>query len=80
MVRDTHRWLVIVDVAPTGVYQAVDGTLRNLGFVEILPCVYQSRWLALELPRLKRELRRARRKGVGRVAIARLTRQGLSVF
>lgn len=73
----TDRWLVLVDVAPASVRDAVDRTLRNLGFVEILPCVYRSRWLEPELPKLRRALRHARRRGVGRIALARLDRKGL---
>lgn len=73
----TGRWLVLVDVAPVSVRDTVSRTLRDEGFVEILPCVYKSHWLEPELPRLKRVLRHARRRGAGRIGIARLDRKGL---
>jgi hypothetical protein len=71
------RWLVLVDVAPATVRDSVDRALRDTGFVEVMPCVYRSRWMEPDLLRLKRALRQAKRKGVGRVAVGRLDAKGL---
>ncbi len=71
-------WLVVVDVAPSSVRDKVDRSLRNLGFIEILPCIYRSHWLDHERLKLERTLRHARRQGVGRIAIGRLDRKGLN--
>lgn len=78
MVNDD--WLVLVDVAPSLVRDKVDRALRNLGFVETMPCVYRSHWLDPERPKLERVLRYARRRGVGRIGIARLDRKGLTII
>lgn len=72
-----RTWLVIVDVAPSAVRARVDRSLRNLGFVEILPCVYRSHWLDPVRLKLERTVRNARRHGIGRIVIARLDRKGL---
>ncbi|MCH7664327.1 MAG: hypothetical protein IH936_00140 [Acidobacteria bacterium] len=66
--------------APARAQDAADRVLRNVGFVEILPYVYRSRWMEPDLPKLKRALRRARRRGVGQIAIARLDRKGLTML
>lgn len=71
------RWLVVVDVAPAAVRDAVDRILRNQGFIEVLPCVYRSHWLDPKPSRLRRTLGQARRRGVGRIGVARLDSNGL---
>lgn len=73
----TGRWLVLVDLAAVTVREAVYRALRNLGVVEILPCVYRSKWLEPDLRQLQRILGQARRRGVGRLAVGRLKRRGL---
>lgn len=73
-------WLVIVDVAPCRVRDRIDRTLRNLGFVQVLPCIYRSRWLDPERSKIMAPLRAAVRQGVGRIAVARLDRNGLDLI
>lgn len=68
----TGRWLVLVDVAPATVRSRIERSLRDLGFVEVLPCAWESRWLVVEQKRLRAAIRGARRGGVGRVLIVRL--------
>lgn len=67
-------WLVIVDVAPSTVRDAVDRALRDLGFVETLPCVYRNAWGEPDAAKLKVTLKSAKRRGVGRIAVARVRR------
>jgi hypothetical protein len=66
------RWLVVVDVAPSTVRDAVDRALRDLGFIEVMPCVYRNAWGEPDTGKLRAALRQAKRRGVGRVAIVRV--------
>jgi hypothetical protein len=68
----TGRWIVILDVAPTRVRDAADRALRDLGFVEIMPCVYRNAWGDPPRDTLRATLRRAKRRGIGRIAIVRI--------
>lgn len=71
-------WIVVVDIGPSAVRDRLDRALRNLGFIEVLPCVYRSHWLDPKRERLQRTLRSARRRSFGRVAIGRFDRKGLT--
>lgn len=70
----SSRWMVVVDVAPDKVRRKLDSTLRDLGFEEILPCVYTDRWTPPDRGALQRKLRPTLRGGVGRILICRLGR------
>lgn len=68
----TGRWIVIVDVAPVAVRDAADRVLRDFGFVEIMPCVYRSAWGDPAAHELRVALRRVKRRGIGRIGLARI--------
>ena len=65
-------WLVVVDVAPAPVRDAVDRALRDFGFVEVMPCVYRNAWGDPQPGKLRAALCRAKRRGVGRIFMARV--------
>ena len=80
MVSAEGRWLVLVDVAPSSVHRTIDHALRDRAFIEILPCVYQSHWIEPDLPKLRRTLNHARRRGIGRIVLGHLDQRGLIVL
>lgn len=67
-------WVVVVDVAPTSTYRKVEQALRDLGFEEVLPCVFTDRWRAPDRRVLDKRLTAAVRGGVGRVLVCRTGR------
>jgi len=67
-------WVVVVDVAPASTYRKVEQALRDLGFEEVLPCVFTDRWKAPSREALARRLGAAVRGGVGRVLVCRTGR------
>ena len=68
------NWVVVVDVAPHTHYRKVAGALRDLGFEEVLPCVFTDRWTAPRRDKLERHLKASVRGGVGRVLVCRTGR------
>ncbi len=68
------NWVVIVDVAPASTYRKVEQALRDLGFEEVLPCVFSDKWKPPRRDALDRRLKTAVRGGVGRVLVCRTGR------
>lgn len=68
------KWVVVVDVAPKTTYGRVDRVLRDLGFEEVLPCVYTDSWKPPRRDALQRRIKTALRGGVGRVLVCRTGR------
>jgi hypothetical protein len=67
-------WVVVADVEAAATQQRVAGCLRDLGFGDILPCVFTDRWTPPRRDALERHLGRALRGGVGRVLVCRTGR------
>ena len=63
---------MLVDVAPSTVRDAVDRALRDLGMVEVMPCVYRNCWGELARGKLVGAIRQAKRRGVGRVVVVQV--------
>ena len=68
------RWLIAVDVAPDRVRCKLDRALRDLGFEEVLPCIYMDRWTPPTRDVLQRKLKPVIRSGVGKVLVCRMGR------
>ena len=68
------NWVVVVDVAPRTAYRKVERALRDLGFEEVLPCVFTDRWTAPRRDKLERHIKAGVRGGVGRVLVCRTGR------
>lgn len=68
------HWVVIVDVAPASTYRKVERALRDMGFEELLPCVFTDRWTAPTRQAVNKCLGPALRGGVGRVLVCRTGR------
>ena len=60
-------WVVVVDLAPKGATNRVNRALRDLGFTEVMPFVFISRFGLLDEGRLRSAIRRARKGAVGNV-------------
>ena len=68
------HWVVIVDVAPATTYLRVEHALRDLGFEEVLPCVFTDRWKPPRKGDLEKRIRKVSKGGVGRVLVCRTGR------